>query len=152
MKAKIYISTHCDFVMPVKHHVYEILDCRKMDNDSWRGISGKYFSELYNYEYLIEHSTLPDIAGFCGYRKYFSFMDDVPDLEALIKKHGCIVGQKLTLRETVRQQYAWNHNVHDLEIFENILPYNFHRTFSEFLSGHILYPCNMFIMKKEDFL
>jgi len=123
MSAKIYICTHTDFEPIVHNQVYEILDSRKMDNDRYGELSGSYFSELFNYHWY-RHNTLyeemPDYIGFCGYRKYFAFMDDVREdlITKAIDKKGCIVGQHLKFKETVRQHYAWNHNIYDMETLE----------------------------------
>ena len=153
---KIYICTHTDFNCPVTNPVYQILDGRQIDDNHTReGLHGSYYSELTNYRYASESMQLPDIVGFCGYRKYFAFMDDVPDLKQVISQRGCIVGQRLDFGPlTVRQHYAFNHIIDDLEALEytvkDVSP-EFLSSFTNFLEGHLMYPCNMFIMKRDDF-
>lgn len=91
--ARIYICTHTDFDCPVSNPVYEIADSRQFfsDDKADNGIDALFYSELLTYHHLAKQpDKLPDIVGFCGYRKYFSFLDDVPDLEALVRKHGRI--------------------------------------------------------------
>lgn len=154
---KIFIATHCDFECPVKHPAYELLDSRKMDGDRYGELSGSYFSELFNYQWAGSHLQLPDYVGFCGYRKYFSFMDNVrPEiLIPAVQKFGCLCGQKLHFQETVRQQYAWNHNHSDMELLEEIVKKNdteFYEFFRQFLEGHDMYTCNMFIMNRSNFI
>ena len=159
---KIFIASHCDLDCPVKHPAYEILDSRTMNGDRYGELSGSYFSELFNYHWAASNLQLPDYVGFCGYRKYFSFMDDVrPDvLIPAVKKFGCLCGQKVHFTETVRQQYAWNHNICDLETLtycalpghDGPIDEEFNKFFDRFLDGHDMFTCNMFIMEKSDFL
>jgi hypothetical protein len=96
MKAKIYICTHTDFEPVVHNPVYEVLDSRNLDNDTTKeGLPGSYYSELHNYRYVAEHYELPDYVGFCGYRKYFNFFDNISEerIKELVDKHGCITGE-----------------------------------------------------------
>lgn len=80
MSAKIYICTHTDFQPIVKNPIYEVLDSRLLDNDITKeGLPGSYYSELHNYRYAAEHFELPDYIGFCGYRKYFNFGDNISE-------------------------------------------------------------------------
>lgn len=163
---KIFIASHCDFNCPVHNPAYEILDSRKMDNDRYGELSGSYFSELFNYHWYRENTPvdeMPDYIGFCGYRKYFSFLDNFcPEvIIAAVKKFGCLCGQKLHLQETVRQHYAWNHNIYDLETLtgcallghhEEPISKEFNVYFDKFLDGHDMFTCNMFIMHRDDFV
>lgn len=96
MSAKIYICTHTDFEPVVTNQIYEVLDSRLLGNDTTKeGLPGSFYSELYNYRYVAEHYELPDYIGFCGYRKYFSFFDDISEerIKELVDKHGCICGE-----------------------------------------------------------
>ena len=150
---KIYIATHCDFKCPVNGKHYEIADSRKMKIDN--AIFDFFYAEIYQYKWLRDNLELPEYVGFCGYRKYFSFMDNVDEnsIIKLINQYGCIVGQRLELKENIRQHYFYNHNITDLENLESVVNLSgFSEFFTEYLFGHTLYPCNMFIMKREDFV
>lgn len=157
-KAKIFICTHTDFDCPVHDPVYEILDSRKLFtvDKAENGLDALFYSELLSYQYLAKHpDMLPDIVGFCGYRKYFGFMDDVPDIEALIDKHDCITTVPKQVRSTVYEQYKRCLCFADLDILKTIIYFQFNwlfPTFCKSLEGGLLYRANMFIVKKEDFI
>ena len=158
MTQKIYICTHTDFDCPVHHPIYEVLDARQLfpDDKDENGIDALYYSELLSYRWLANHpDTLPDIIGFCHYRKFWSFMDDVPDLEALIQEHGIIATTIHSVKGSVAEQYYRCFNFADLDIAKAIVECRYPRlweTFNAMLQGNLFYPCNMFIMKKEHFL
>ena len=158
MKAKIFICTHTDFECPVKNPVYEVLDARKLypNDKAPNGVDALYYSELLSYQWLVEHpDELPDIVGFCHYRKYWEFMDDVPDLEALILEHGCISLHLHEVKGSVYGQYERCFYFGDMDIAKAIVMFrhpDLYPTFKKMLEGNQFYACNMFIMKKEDFL
>lgn len=157
-KAKIFICTHTDFNSPVHDPVYKILDSRKLFSvdKADNGIDALFYSELLSYHYLAEHSEMmPDIIGLCGYRKYFGFMDNVPDLEETIEKHGCIATDPKRVRSTVYEQYKRCLCFADIDIMKSIIYFQFPWLFDSFcksLEGGLLYRANMFIVKKDDFL
>lgn len=154
----IYVCSHSDFECPVSSPVYEILDGRLIDgNKTQEGLPGYYYSELMNYRHAAEHMELPPYVGFCGYRKYFAFMDDVPEnLTEAIDRTGCVAGQLLDFGAmSVRQHYAYNHIIDDLELLEQVVrdvQPGFSEPLAESLDGHLMYTCNMFIVKREDFI
>ena len=97
---KIYICTHTDFEPVVHNPVYEILDARNINGDMTDdGLPGSYYSELMTYRYAARYMQLPEYVGFCGYRKYFKFMDNVPVqlLKSFIGRYGCLYGTSLTV-------------------------------------------------------
>lgn len=165
---KIYIATHTDFESPVHHPVYEVLDSRRLfaTDVAPNGIDALFYSELLSYKYLADHpNLLPDIVGFCGYRKYYSFMDDVPDIESLIIQRGCIATtphhtcrtlanhQKQSI--SVYDQYARCFFFGDMDVMKAVVQLRHPElwaTFNSMLAGDWLYTCNMFIMRRCDFL
>lgn len=156
-KARIYICTHTDFDCPVSNPVYEIADSRRLfsDDKAENGVDALFYSELLTYHRLAQRpDRLPDIVGFCGYRKYFSFLDDVPDLEALVSKHGCIATTPRRLKMSVYDQYAYLFSFADMDVMAAIVrcqePWLW-PAFRKMLTGDTLYTCNMFIMRRDDF-
>lgn len=157
VKTKIYICTHTDFQCPVDNPVYEILDSRKIfaDDKMQNGLDQMFYSELASYRHVAENNELPDYIGFCQYRKYFGFMDDIPNIPALIEKHGCIATEPYIAKKSIFAQYAKCFYFGDLEIAKGIVAAScpdVYPTFKAMLEGKELYTGNMFIMKKEDFL
>ena len=156
--ARIYICTHTDFDCPVSNPVYEIADSRQFfpDDKADNGIDALFYSELLTYHHLAKQpDLLPDIVGFCGYRKYFSFLDDVPDLETLVRKHGCIATTPRQLKMSVYRQYAHHFSFADMDVMAAIIrcqePWLW-SSFQRMLAGNTLYTCNMFIMRRDDFI
>lgn len=155
-EVKIYICTHTNFDCPVKNPVYEILDSRQLfkDDKADNGIDALFYSELLSYKYVADHYDLPEYIGFCGYRKYFSFMDDVPDIASLVEKHGCIATDPWKLKRNVYKHYAKCFCFADMDIAKAIVQGSYmwlYPTFCQMLKNDWLYTCNMFIMRKDDF-
>lgn len=154
---KIFICTHTDFDCPVHNPVYEVIDARTINGDrADNGLHGSFYSELLTYKYLADHpERLPEYVGFCGYRKYFEFMDDVPDIPKLIREHSCIVTERQRFDCTVYEQYARYHARQDMDLFRNVA----RRTFLTFgiildkmLLDYEMHTCNMFIVRRERFV
>lgn len=156
--AKIYICTHTDFECPVKNPVYEIMDSRKLfvNDKSDRSMDGLFWSELMTYDYLERqcYDQLPLYVGFCGYRKYFAFMDDVPNLAALVNKHGAIATTPYKVKGSVYSHYGRCFCFADIDVLKAIMfeeEPSLYNTFEIMLESQYLYTCNMFVMHKRDF-
>ncbi len=152
----IYICTHTDFECPVKNPVYEIADTRKLfESANSDGVDELFYSELRIYHHLATKVTLPEYVGFCQYRKYYEFLDNVPDLEQIVSEHGCIATDLHPLKRTVYDHYAHCFYFGDLDITKAILyevSPSLYPTFEKMLKGNTLYIGNMFIMQRENFL
>ena len=150
--ARIYISTHTDFTPAVTNPVYEVVDIRK----SKKGVKAPraFYSELLHMKRVSERRLLPEYVGFCQYRKYFDFMDVVPDIAATIEKYGAITTTPLDMQTTMRDQFASWGNVADIDLVTDIINTN-HTDFAEAwqkaLESHYLHLGTMYIVKREDF-
>lgn len=150
--AKIYICAHKDFECPVHNDVYEIIDARKKNKDiAPDGLRGLFYSEILTYQRMAEKKALPKIIGFCGWRKYFEFMDNVPDL----RFYACIVSAKMDLGPmTMRDQYNSFSNVEDLDLLTKLIDRH-HKDFApawhKALEAHWLHPYSMFVMPSNRF-
>ena len=155
-KTKIYICTHTDFDSVVSNPVYEVVDARCYNNDYCdNGVPGAFYSELILYKYISERDDLPEYVGFCGYRKYFSFMDDVPDIPSIFLDYDAIAATPITVLPDVRSQYSRCHNEQDLDIVTDIIREDhpdFLQTWQQSLSSSELYACNMVILRRGDFM
>ena len=152
--AKIYICAHADFTPIVSNPVYEVVDGRE-GGDSCNGLPGSFYSELLVMKRVCDRKKLPKIIGFCGYRKYFKWMNYVPELAPIIKKHGAVVSRYYRrLGSTVREQYKTGvGNVEDLDIVTGIID----RDYPDFAKGWhrnlerpYLHPASLCIMSKKD--
>jgi len=150
---KIYICTHTDFDCPVHHPAYEVVDARTINGDyAENGLRGSFYSELMTYKYLAGRK-LPNFVGFCGYRKYFGFMDDVPDVGEVIREHGCIATERERFDVTVYEQYAMHHARQDMDLLRQVTSWTqIGMDLDHMLLGYEMHTCNMFIMRREDFL
>ena len=156
-EVKIYITTHTDFDCPVSNPVYEILDSRKIlvGDKAENGIDALFYSELASYKYVADHYDLPDYIGFCGYRKYYGFLDDVPDIPSIVDGHGCIATEPHHVRQNVYRHYSKCFCFADMDIAKAIVASRhgwLYPSFCEMLGNDWLYTCNMFIMRSGDFM
>lgn len=162
---KIFICSHKEFTPMVTNDSYEVVYSKEgirhegglkyhvckdvdipIDDDS-------FYSELYNYKWVADNLELTKYVGFCHYRKYFSFMDEVPDLD----KEGevdAVTARPVEFKYTIRETYDLFHNIEDLEIVESVVKERYPQYYDlmeAFLESKKLFPCNMFIMRSEDF-
>lgn len=160
----LFITAYKGFGLTVSNKAYKIIvgnhsitnksnlrliNCKQDDI-----LDDKFYSELYMYKYVRKKCRLKQYVGFCHYRKYFNFLDNIPNMDEIFSKYDCIVAKPLQWKETVKEQYAKMHNIEDLEIVEKIIKNKFPEyghACELFLNGHLFIPYNMFIMKREDF-
>ena len=150
--AKIFVCAHSDFEQQVTNPVYELVDART-EGDEVNGIPGAFYSELLQKKRVIDRGKLPSIVGFCQYRKYFHWLDNVPDLNKWVKRYGCLVSQAKDLGMSVYDHYKDVGNVKDIDIATDIIRKKwpmFEEAWEKSLESHLLHPCSMFIMKSKD--
>jgi len=147
--AKIFVCTHKDFIPHVKHPVYEIADARDI-NEGKYAMPGLFYSEFMTYDALAQPHITPKVVGFCHYRKYFDFMDNVPQLD----ENTRIVSKRVDLKKPMREQYADFGNVADIDLCTAIIDKK-HKDFApawhQALESSTLHPCSMFIMPRKEF-
>lgn len=152
---KIYICTHADFTPVVTNPVYEVVDARTINGGRCEnGLRQSFYSELFQFRHIAERGDLPEYVGVCHYRRYFEFMDDVPDMEALFRDYDAVTTTPLQLKRSVREQYARCHNVKDLDIVSGIIRRDYPDlwpVYERSLGRPTLYACNMLILRREDF-
>lgn len=152
---KIYVCTHKEFKPVVHSSVYEVVNANGINNDTApNGLKGSFYSEILSYKKISENDNLPKYIGFCSYRKYFSFLDDIPDLDKIFSEYDAICAKPKVMKTSVKYQYSTCHNVEDLYLVGGIICDKFphlSKLWHNFINGKILIPYNMFIMKREDF-
>lgn len=158
----LLIGTYKDFVPFVFNEAYKVIygNHELKQNDKYikcasdEKLDDKFYSELYMLKNLPKDLISKKYIGFCHYRKYFEFMDNIPDLDDVFSKSEIIAVKPITFKKTVREQYAACHNIEDLYILSGIIcemyP-NYINTWNNFLDGHLMFPYNMFIMKSDEF-
>jgi len=150
----IFICTHKDFKKVVNNEVYKIIDTRDFNNSKYV-LKDDFYSELLSYFYIADNIELKDYVGFCHYRRYFNFLDNIPDIDELFKSVDCVIAKPIVFRRTNKAQYASCHNIEDLYIIGGILADKYPeytRAFKIVMNSKLFAPYNMFIMKRENFL
>jgi hypothetical protein len=149
-EAKIFICAHTDFEPVVKNEVYETIDSRKLKGCK---VPDLYYSELWNMKKVSERKQLPKYIGFCHYRRYFGFMDNVPDIGKTIESHGAITTKKADLGMTMRRQYSTWGNPEDLDICTQIIAEkypDFAPAWNRALDSSKMHLATMSIMRTEE--
>lgn len=173
----IFICSHVDVneVLHPHNRVYKVLcgpDTKQSSElevfrETVTDITPKEYSyaegsRIY-YLYKECQSILKDYVGICHYRKYFSFFDNVPNMDEIFSQYDIVCGNNVLQKIenniqygiSLYNQYAIAHNTKDmvdvLMCIYDKKPDYFNDAMAAF-SSSVLYPCNMFIMKKDDFL
>lgn len=162
----IFIGAYKDFIPPVYDKAYKIivgnhdlnidtgLDIIKCGNGE-DCLDDKFYSEIYMLSKLVENGyQFKEYVGFCHYRKYFSFMDDIPDFDELFKSFDCVVAKPMYFKNGNKSQYELAHNIEDLYIIGGIIADKYDeyiKAYKTMLNSKIFMPYNMFVMKKNDF-
>ena len=160
----IFIGTQKTFKPAVKNDAYKIvvgnhniknnsnLELIKCKHNAL--MDDRFYSEIYMLSHIASEYPLKKYVGFCHNRRYFSFLDDIPDIDELFETYDAIVAKPLTYNYTIKTQYASSHNIEDLYLVGGILADKYPsycNAWHNFINGNILIPYNMFIMKREDF-
>lgn len=147
---KILICTHKDFENPINSDAFKVIDARDLRGKIDLPLDDRFYSEFYQYKWALDNLELPDYVGTCHYRRYFSFMDEIPEM----RKDKVIMPTPISFGESVREQYGRMHNIKDLELVEWIVHEKYpeyYDTMQEFLANDTFFTNNMFVMSKEKF-
>jgi len=160
----IFIGTQKTFEPKVTNEVYKIivgnhdiennsnLELIQCKHDSQ--LDDMFYSEIYMLDHVAKTRELKKYTGFCHNRRYFSFMNDIPDLDKIFSEYDCIVAKPKKLKGNVKDQYHLCHNIEDLYLIGGIISDKYPQyanMWHNLVNGKILIPYNMFIMKSEDF-
>ena len=169
----IFILTYKDFKQQVSDNVYKVVSCvddkinttlpvlydtEKSNNEN--GIEdtitdwNSFYSELTMTYWLWKNHQLKDYVGICQYRRYFQFMDDIPNMDEIFKEHDAILPTPYQFQGNVKAHYFTYHNILDLDIMLEVIDELYPQYKEEadiVMKGNTFYPCNMLIMKKQDF-
>lgn len=142
----IYLATHTDFNEYKKEGDYKIISVTELKNKysfpvivADNDLKQLYFA--YSEGYLIKDiylKTNDEWVGINHYRRYF----ENPKNETTLPT---------PIRCNMHQQFANCHNIEDLYKVEKIIDTYFPEYSMNYEKINELYPCNMFIMKREDF-
>lgn len=160
----IFICSYKTFTPLVKNVAYKVLipdsnifscsglACYRCESDD--KYKDKHYSEMYVMKNIPSTVKRHKYIGFCHYRRYFSFLDEIPNLDEIFSEYDAISVTPIKFKRSVREQYGAMHNIDDLNALEEIVKNDFndyYDAFKEVMDGNLFYPCNMFIMRTEDF-
>ena len=104
--------------------------------------------------YKLKNATVKYV-GFNHYRRIFNFKNSIPDLDEIFSKNDVILFQTITNEKTIKELYDLSHlsNCLDevIEIIKNKFP-EYYQTAIDFFNGKSINYCNIFMMKREDFM
>lgn len=155
---KIYVCSHQDYEPVVCNPIYEPIDSRK-GGDEFKAnakampVPGPFYSELLHMYRVSKQKSLPKYIGFVQYRKYFSFFDDLPDIPAVIEKHGMITPTPVELKMPMHQQWGTWGNIEDLDLATEIVNEKYPelaKTWNANLQKKTMHPGSLHIMATED--
>jgi hypothetical protein len=169
----IFILTYKNFKQQVSNSCYKVVSCvddkidttlpilyDTMKSNKENGIEdtitdwNAFYSELTMTYWLWKNYQLKDYVGICQYRRYFQFMDDIPNMDNIFKEYDAILPTPYQFQCNVMSHYFIYHNILDLDIMLEVINelYPQYKEASEIvMKGNTFYPCNMLIMKKQDF-
>ena len=160
----IFIGTQRTFEPAVTDNAYKIivgnheienksnLELIQCKHDS--KLDDTFYSELYMLDYIAKNIELKKYTGFCHNRRYFSFLDNIPDLDKIFEEYDLITSKPIIYKTTIKEDYNRVHNIEDLYIIGGIIADKYPdcaNMWHNFINGKIFIPYNMFIMKSEDF-
>ena len=155
---KLFVCSHQDYVPVVYNPIYETIDSRKggdefKANAKAKPVPGPFYSELLHFYRISQRKDLPKYIGFVQYRKYFSFFDDMPDIPAVIEKHGMITPTPVELKMPMHQQWGTWGNIEDLDLATEIVNEKYPelaKTWNANLQKKTMHPGSLHIMLTED--
>ena len=128
----IFICSHKLFKPKVKNPLYKVLFTRNgvYADDELEGLRSycydgdrddRYWSESCTFKWICDHAELSDYVGICHYRKYFSFMDRIPNMDKLFTRYDVVCGKPIKMPSGIMKQYSRCHNARDLNLLREIL-------------------------------
>lgn len=166
----IFIMTHKDFYNTRNNQIYKIVvdDETQLKNKYNLQViyadKGKLYpmrnsyaemSKLYYIYELYRNGTLSSkYIGLNHYRRYFNFLDNIPDFDKIFENYDVILNNKKLFNTNLRRQYCVCTLCKPLEEVIKIIKEKkpeYYQTAIESLNAKEGYFCNIFIMKKKDF-
>lgn len=168
MNTKIFIMTHklidppklSGYVPMLVGSVFHDDDFGYLRDDTGDNISekNKNYSELTGLYWLWKNEHECDALGLCHYRRFFAGKDgnilNTDEAERLLSKNDIIVPRCAITPASIREQYLVKHHVEDLRALDHAIKREkpeYFKAYNEVMEGNRLYPCNMFIAKRDIF-
>ena len=153
----IYVCCHKDYEdVGINNPVYKLISDKNIKNNTALDfiksdgfLDNRMWSEMTQIYYIWKHPELQaDWIGLSHYRRYFEFMNDIPELtKPVIAKH-------ILNPYNNYAQYDVCHNSTDLLLTLNIIGKKkpeYYGAFIAMMDSHKYFPYNMFILPKDLF-
>ena len=168
----LYIIAHKDFPNKLNNTYYKIL-CDKKDQlkkkNSIKVIETIKNNELFPKKrgycegskiyYIWKNYKLKKMSsryvGFNHYRRIFHFQNHIPNLNKIFNKYDVILNRESKFKRSVKSQFSSCHCGNLIDEVLEIIKQNFTEYYStavKSLNGNTLNCCNIFIMKRDDFI
>ena len=168
----LYIITHVDFPNKISNSYYKII-CDKKDQlkDKYqiKIIETYENNELYNKKvgycegskiyYIWKNYKLRNLSsryvGFNHYQRVFQFQNEIPNLDTIFANYDVIINNEVNLNNTVIEQFSNNHlgiSLNEILVIIKNKYSEYYSTALKTLQETTLSCCNIFIMKKDDFI
>jgi hypothetical protein len=112
------------------------------------------YSEGTRMHYIWKNVPLKKYVGTAHYRRYFKFMENIPNLDDLFETYDAILPSFYLGWPSIKSQYNNSHNVEDLENMMEIIKIHYPEYYDiaiKTMDNNDFKPCNIFIMKSEMF-
>ena len=169
MNTKIFIMTHkkidppglFGYVPMLVGSAFHDYDFGYLRDDTGDNISRKNqnYSELTGLYWLWKNEKECDALGLCHYRRFFAGKNGeilkTDEAERLLSQSDLIVPRLIKSAVSVRKQYIEKHHEEDLFALDRALKKEkpeYLKVYEEVMEGKGIYPCNMFIAKRDVFL
>ena len=93
--------------------------------------------------------------GFLHYRRLFRFKNNIPDLDTIFRKYDAVLKKREYFRTSIREHFKTYHIVHFLDESAEIIKEKFPEYYPHvetLFKRRWANMCNIFIMKKDDFI
>ena len=168
---KIFIMAHKDFINYRYNSVYNIVvdDKYQLQNKYNLNIINANQTKLYNmrraycemakiyfiYNLYKKGEIFSKYVGINHYRRYFDFTDNIPDIENIFKIYDVILIKPFFDKDGIRDSFCKAHicEIYDemIDIIKHIKP-EYYKSAIKASKYKNIYCCNIFIMKRRDFL
>ena len=172
----IFIYSHIPFKPIVENPVYKVLtNNHAPDEDFNTGLpiyrdyvgdnisdNNLMFNEYAGFYWLLNNWDIKDYIGMIHYRRYFNFLDEVPNVEKIFS-YGIkvILNKRFFLQyppggpfKNNREFYRIWHNVDDFDLMGKIVKENYPQYadgWDRMAEANFIFPSSLFIMKKDMF-
>ena len=168
----IYIIAHRDFPLKINNKAYKILCDEKSqlkrkynltiietNKENPLTLKRRGYSECskmyYIWRFYKKGYLSSKYVGFAHYRRLFRFKDNIPNLDLIFSKYDAILKSLTKTYASMRANFNYAHLGRFMDEVVAIIKEKFPEYYPSalyFLSHNVVSYCNIFIMKKKDFI